>query len=184
MTQKHARTSGLSSSRKKKQRVVHQKLDGTRQIKMIECCQGDIYNHNMQRLTMLGCSGLLSSCSGSSDCTICSENYTSNLGATCSPCSGNSGGIAVMAASATICALVVASSISYLVSGEEESDRLILCRLTRNIPLQSVKIIIVAWQILTQVSTVVVLCKPKYCKCQSFLSRLFCSFYWRNTSQR
>lgn len=73
-----------------------------------------------------------------------------------------------MAASTTICALVGATAISYLVSGEEAGGRHILHRLTRNIPLQSVKIIIVAWQILTQVSTVVVLCKHKY---------LLCSFY-------
>ena len=73
-----------------------------------------------------------------------------------------------MASSATICALVGASAISYLVLGEEAGARHILHRLTRNIPLQSVKIIIVAWQILTQVSTVVVRCKHTY---------LLCSFY-------
>lgn len=66
-----------------------------------------------------------------------------------------------MVISGIISGLVIASAISYLASGEEKEEegaRHVLYRLTRNIPLQSVKIIIVAWQILSQVSTV---------KCQS-----------------
>lgn len=63
-----------------------------------------------------------------------------------------------MAASATIYTLLVASVISYLVLGEEESARHVLRRLTRHIPLQSGKIItvVVAWQILTDVNISVV----------------------------
>ena len=53
-------------------------------------------------------------------------------------------------------ALVVAAAVfSYLVSGKDGgSGRGVVERLGRYIPLQSVKIIVVAWQILTQVSSI------------------------------
>lgn len=49
---------------------------------------------------------------------------------------------------------VGAAVVSYVVSGEEQGTRRgPVARLLRNIPLQSVKIVIAAWQILTQVGT-------------------------------
>ena len=54
--------------------------------------------------------------------------------------------------------IVTAAVFSYLVSGKTGGMRRgVIERLGRYIPLQSVKILVVAWQILTQVSSVVVI---------------------------
>ena len=49
----------------------------------------------------------------------------------------------------------IVAFLPYMLSGEMEgADKSIVARVTRFIPLQSVKIVIVVWQILTQVSNV------------------------------
>lgn len=62
----------------------------------------------------------------------------------------------MLAAALAVLALVVAASVgTYVMSGKSGvGKRRIVERLGRYIPLQSVKIVIVAWQILTQVSVV------------------------------
>lgn len=89
------------------------------------------------------------------DCSICSEGYTEQLSFRCGKCPENSaGGIAVAVVLAVVVLLVAAAAVSYLMSGEAgvSRERGVIERLTQYIPLQSVKIVIVAWQILTQVS--------------------------------
>lgn len=86
---------------------------------------------------------------------MCSEGYSERLGFSCSRCAENSaGGIAVAVfLSAAIVVLAVAV-VSYGTSGKAGGDAgrgTAVERLTRYIPLQSVKIVIVAWQIITQV---------------------------------
>ena len=50
--------------------------------------------------------------------------------------------------------MAVIAFFSYMLSGKsEDADKGIVVRVTRFIPLQSVKIVIVVWQILTQVRT-------------------------------
>ena len=54
---------------------------------------------------------------------------------------------------AAVFLLAFVAFLSYMLSGEMEGvDQGIVARVTRFIPLQSVKIVIVVWQILTQVS--------------------------------
>ena len=56
---------------------------------------------------------------------------------------------------AVVALLVAAAVVSYVTSGERETKELgIVERAGRYIPLQSLKIVIVAWQILTQVGTI------------------------------
>lgn len=86
------------------------------------------------------------------DCAVCSEQHTAQLSFTCKDCSNSAGGIAVavfLAAAALSVAVVV---VLYVVSGEVgDKGHKVVGRLKRYVPLQSLKIVIVAWQILTQV---------------------------------
>ena len=55
--------------------------------------------------------------------------------------------------------LACAAFLSYMISGKmENTDHGIVARVSRFIPLQSVKIVIVVWQILTQVNNGVIRC--------------------------
>eukprot|EP00904_Undaria_pinnatifida_P004259 jgi/Undpi1/13834/HiC_scaffold_9.g03485.m1 len=90
-------------------------------------------------------------------CSICSDGYTAQLGFSCNECSeNNSRGIAVAVVLVVAVVITAVSMISYVMSGEAglgAGQGVIDC-LTRYIPLQSVKIVIVAWQILTQFASV------------------------------
>ena len=87
------------------------------------------------------------------DCAVCSDGYTAQLGYTCDKCSDSTGGIVVVAVLALVALSVCIAVVMYVMSGEAgcTGRRGPLGRLFRNIPLQSVKIVIVAWQIITQV---------------------------------
>ena len=91
------------------------------------------------------------------DCSVCSDGYSAQLSFVCSKCPENNAAGIVVAVALAIGALFVAVAVvSYVMSGEAGlgAGQGLVERLARYIPLQSVKIVIVAWQILTQVSTV------------------------------
>lgn len=74
------------------------------------------------------------------------------MGFTCRTCSDSAGGIALAAALAVVGLGLLVAVVSYVTSGERNGKgRGIVERVGRYIPLQSVKIIVVAWQIMTQV---------------------------------
>ena len=88
------------------------------------------------------------------DCSVCSENYAPNLSFTCRKCFDRRVGVATAVVLAVLVLAVGLVVILYLVSAEEGgAGRGIVNRVMKRIPMQSVKIIIVVWQILTQVST-------------------------------
>eukprot|EP00903_Cladosiphon_okamuranus_P006392 g6257.t1 len=89
-------------------------------------------------------------------CSVCSDGYSAQLGFTCSKCSNSGGGIAAIAAFSVMTVVVGAAAILYVTSVEVGCRRRrgSIGRLFRNIPLQSVKIVIVVWQILTQFAAV------------------------------
>ena len=88
------------------------------------------------------------------DCSICSKNSVSTVGFICRECTNGTVGIAVAFVATVLIASLGLAMGSYLVSPEEtRAGQGIVDRLTRRIPMQSVKIIIVVWQILTQVGT-------------------------------
>ncbi len=75
------------------------------------------------------------------------------MGFPCRKCPDTTSGVALAAVTAIATIVAVGVLTSYLISGEDVHGRgggKIEC-LTRYIPLQSVKIVIVTWQILTQV---------------------------------
>ena len=103
-------------------------------------------------LSLLASSTYYYPASAMTDCSSCSAGYSPQLGFACNDCSDSVGGI-VLATLILAGGLVTAVTvISYLISGQSSNKRPgLVQRLARYIPLQSVKIIIVAWQILTQV---------------------------------
>lgn len=83
---------------------------------------------------------------------MCSDGYTEALSYACSECSNRGGGIVVAVLLTLAAILATVAVVSYVISGESgESGRGLVERVTKYIPLQSVKIAIVSWQILTQV---------------------------------
>ncbi|CAM9651378.1 unnamed protein product [Ectocarpus fasciculatus] len=90
-------------------------------------------------------------------CSICSDGYSEQLGFVCSKCPENdAGGISIVAVLAVGALIAAAAVISYVTSGEDGmgAGRGCIERVTRYIPLQSVKIVIAAWQILTQFTSI------------------------------
>lgn len=88
---------------------------------------------------------------------MCSSGYTGGLSFTCSKCSSSAGGVVLAAFLAVVALVVAVAVVVYVMSGKAGAGRGgMVDRVGRYIPLQSVKIVIVAWQILTQVSVVVV----------------------------
>lgn len=86
------------------------------------------------------------------DCSVCWDNYSSSVGLTCVECSGNTEGIVLATVLAVVVPFIVVAVVLYLVSGNTDATgQGMVGRLQRVVPLQSIKIIIVAWQILTQV---------------------------------
>lgn len=86
------------------------------------------------------------------DCSVCSYGYTQELNFACRKCSGSTSGIVVVTVLVLVALCVGAAVVSYAMSGEMAARRRgPLGSLLQNIPLQSVKIVIAVWQILTQV---------------------------------
>lgn len=73
------------------------------------------------------------------------------LSFTCTECVDSRGGIAIMAVVAVFSLCAIIAVITYLVSGEKGDSRGIIHRVAKRLPLQSIKIVVVVWQILTQV---------------------------------
>lgn len=106
------------------------------------------------------------------DCAVCASGYSEGQSKTCYPCGGASSQAAEAVGIISLVALafLLLFACNYLTSagqaqdqdkghdqdqerdGEEFETRKKLSRLTRMIPFQAIKILIVAWQIVTEVS--------------------------------
>lgn len=84
---------------------------------------------------------------------MCSDGYTHALGPSCNKCSDATGlGIALVVVLGVAILAGFVGFLTYMLSGQEQdTDQGIVARLARYIPLHSLKIVIVVWQILTQV---------------------------------
>eukprot|EP00752_Nemacystus_decipiens_P005732 g5187.t1 len=88
-------------------------------------------------------------------CSVCSEGYYSSLAFTCNKCMGDGGGIALMVIVGVLVLGAAVGVCTYLVSAETEGARRgVLLRVVNRLPLQSIKIVVVVWQILTQFASV------------------------------
>lgn len=86
------------------------------------------------------------------DCSVCSDGYVGNLGFSCTECVEGTGGIVLAVAVSVIVLFAAVVIVTYLVSGELEDDGTgFLDRARRYLPLKSIKIVVVVWQIITQV---------------------------------
>lgn len=87
------------------------------------------------------------------DCSVCTENYSKSLVFTCTKCVDDGGGIAILVLVAVFGLGAAIALYMHLVSEEMDGTRRgIIHRFTTRLPLQSIKIVVVVWQILTQVS--------------------------------
>eukprot|EP00752_Nemacystus_decipiens_P013054 g11547.t1 len=104
-------------------------------------------------------------------CAICSEGHTAHLGFVCSKCSSSAAGVVLAVVLAIVALIVAAAVVSYATTGEGDGrGQGLVERVARYIPLQSVKIVIVAWQILTQFTALAGVTYPHYY--QTFLDGL------------
>ena len=88
----------------------------------------------------------------SADCSVCSKNYVSTRRFTCRECPDRTLEIAIVVIVALLASSVSLGVVSYLVSTEVVgAGQGIVARLKERIPKESIKIIVVMWQILTQV---------------------------------
>lgn len=70
----------------------------------------------------------------------------------CSKCSNSVGGIILAVVLSLVALAVAVAVVVYVMSGEARSEETgVIGCLARYIPLQSIKIVVVVWQILTQV---------------------------------
>ena len=86
------------------------------------------------------------------DCSVCSKNYVSSLNFICRKCYDSAVGFAIAVVVTVLIAAVGRAIVSYLLSAERsDAGRTIAVRVAQSLPMQSVKNVIVVWQILTQV---------------------------------
>lgn len=86
------------------------------------------------------------------DCSVCSRGYSASLSFTCRECSDETVGLIIATVLVMMACVVGFAVVSYLISAEGLSGgRGIIGRVTQWIPMQSVKTVIIVWQILTQV---------------------------------
>lgn len=84
------------------------------------------------------------------DCSIYSEDCTASVGFTCNECPDSTGGAALAVVISLFTMMAFAAFLSYTVSGERNKVR-IAARVARQIALQSLKIVVAAWQFCRQV---------------------------------
>ena len=85
------------------------------------------------------------------DCSVCSKNHVSSLSFTCRECYDSAVVILIATVFTVLVAAVALAIFRYLVSVKGvNAERRIMDCVTQRIPMHSVKIVIVVWQILTQ----------------------------------
>ncbi|CAN0337700.1 unnamed protein product, partial [Ectocarpus sp. 12 AP-2014] len=88
-------------------------------------------------------------------CSICSTDYTMAMAFTCTKCMDSDGSAAIISVVAVLALGAIIALYMHLVSAEMDGAREgIIHRVTKRLPVQSLKIIVVVWQILTQFSSV------------------------------
>lgn len=105
------------------------------------------------RALLLSVSSALASGSlRSADCAVCSDGYAPQLGFTCTKCLDAASGAVLASFVLVAIAFAAVAVASYVMSGERPGKRRgVVERVARFVPLQSIKIVVVSWQILTQV---------------------------------
>lgn len=83
------------------------------------------------------------------DCSVCSKHYTATLAFSCGHCGGEN--VAVVILVLAIASIAAVAFVWYMVSTKQEGTA--RGRVEKVLPLQSIKIVVVVWQIVAQVST-------------------------------
>lgn len=86
------------------------------------------------------------------DCAVCSEGYAESLSYTCTDCSDRKATVVAFVA-LPVAVIAGLAFLTFMVSKEGDAPPVRRYhRLKQLLPLQSLKIVIVVWQILTEVS--------------------------------
>lgn len=97
--------------------------------------------------------------SSRADCSLCISGYAPTLVYNCSKCPGGDIATIVAILVVTFALFVSAVFVAYMVSGEQETTHWrIVHRLSERLPLQTIKIVIVTWQIIAEVRSLLVHC--------------------------
>lgn len=84
---------------------------------------------------------------------MCSDGYSKTVAFTCTECVKTGGSVAIMVVAAVFVLFGGVALYMHLMSGEMDGARRgIVAWLTKRLPLQSIKILVVVWQIVTQAS--------------------------------
>lgn len=115
---------------------------------------------------------------------MCSYGYVSTFGSKCNECYDRDSGIALAAVVAVIAMVACAMFLVYMMSTELDGpSRKFLAVMTKHTPMQTIKIIIVAWQILTQVSTALKITRLWTLLDNSLLSYRYSPLAWERKKQ-
>ena len=88
-------------------------------------------------------------------CSICSDGYSTTLSFTCEECLESDVGAVLVASVIMVSIVAVVLLFKYLVSGEiDVKKQSLVHKALKRLPLQSIKILIVVWQILTQFTSI------------------------------
>lgn len=87
------------------------------------------------------------------DCAVCRTGYASRIPYKCESCAQKDGGALIIALVVAVAVLFGMGLVWHLLSQNHAvTDNGIISRVVRCLPLQSLKIVVVAWQIVTQAS--------------------------------
>lgn len=84
------------------------------------------------------------------DCAVCSHGYTESLSYTCRVCSDDKATLVAWFV-VPLTLIVTLAFLGYMVSKENLTVKHTHCKSFNKLPLQSIKIIVVAWQITAEV---------------------------------
>lgn len=86
------------------------------------------------------------------DCAVCSKGYTAMPAFTCNPCPDRKEAAVIAIVALTVAVLVLLAFVWHMVSIEQnDATHDVISRLRKVLPLQSIKTIVVTWQLVTQV---------------------------------
>lgn len=86
-------------------------------------------------------------------CSICSNGFSKSIGFECNKCSDSDNNVLIIIVFSILIIILVSIVLAYLVSADSARFGY-FSRVKKYVPIQSVKIVIVVWQILTQFSSI------------------------------
>ncbi|CAB1096488.1 unnamed protein product [Ectocarpus sp. CCAP 1310/34] len=142
--------------------------------KILACYNTDACTGGQTGADSFCASGYMGPCEEGEDCSVCETGFAPSLAHTCTRCSSSrrQGLLAVAVIAALVAVFAIVTIFKYLLSTEvdEGNAGCFHRRILRAVPVQTLKIIVVVWQILTQFADVANITYPQ--AYQDFLSAI------------